>query len=51
VIGENRTFLGEENLLRSRGVVIEVLQDPDCERLLGDFILEHPKLWDEDIGR
>jgi creatinine deaminase len=51
VIGENRTFLGEENLLRSRGVAIEVLQDPDCERLLGDFIREHPELWDEDIGR
>ncbi len=51
VVGENRTFRGEEDLLRSRGVVIEVLQDPDCERLLRDFISEHPALWDEDIGR
>jgi len=51
VVGENRTFRGEEDLLRSRGVVIEVLQDPACERLLGEFIREHPALWDEDIGR
>jgi creatinine deaminase len=51
VIGENRTFLGEEELLRSRGVVIEVIQDAACERLLGDFIREHPSLWNEDIGR
>jgi len=51
IIGENRTFQGEEDLLRSRGVTIEVLNDPDCERLLADFIREHPDLWDEDIGR
>jgi cytosine deaminase len=51
VIGENRTFLGEEELLRSRGVTIEVLQDPACERLLADFIRDHPALWNEDIGR
>jgi cytosine/creatinine deaminase len=51
VIGENRTFLGEEELLRSRGVVVEVLQDPACERLLADFIRDHPDLWNEDIGR
>ena len=51
VIGENRTFMGEEELLRSRGVVLEVLQDPECERMLGEFIREHPELWDEDIGR
>jgi creatinine deaminase len=51
VIGENRTFRGEEELLRSRGVVVEVLNDPDCERLLADFIREHPALWNEDIGR
>ena len=51
VIGENRTFRGEEELLRSRGVALEVLDDPDCERLLADFIHEHPALWDEDIGR
>jgi creatinine deaminase len=51
VVGENRTFLGEENLLRSRGVDIVVLQDPTCERLLSDFIRAHPELWNEDIGR
>src|ERR1043165_1500769 len=50
-IGENRTFLGEEDLLRGRGVTVAVLQDPDCERLLGDFIRAHPELWNEDIGR
>jgi creatinine deaminase len=51
VIGENRTFLGEEELLRSRGVIVEVLQDAACERLLADFIRTHPALWNEDIGR
>ena len=51
VIGENRTFVGEEDLLRSRGVIIEVVQDPACERLLADFIRDHPALWNEDIGR
>jgi cytosine/creatinine deaminase len=51
VVGENRTFLGEEDLLRSRGVIVEVLQDPECERLLKEFIREHPEAWDEDIGR
>ena len=51
VIGENRTFRGEEDLLRSRGVVVEVLHDPICERLLAEFIREHPDLWNEDIGR
>jgi creatinine deaminase len=50
VIGENRTFMGEEDLLRARGVIVEVLQDPECERLLGDFIRAHPELWAEDIG-
>ena len=51
VIGENHTFMGEEELLRGRGVTVEVLQDPVCERLLADFIRAHPALWDEDIGR
>jgi cytosine deaminase len=51
VVGENRTFMGEEELLRSRGVVVEVLQDPECERILALFIRAHPALWDEDIGR
>jgi creatinine deaminase len=51
VIGENRTFMGEEALLRNRGVFVEVIQDAACERILADFIREHPDLWNEDIGR
>src|SRR6476469_699275 len=50
VIGENQTFMGEEDLLRSRGVKLEVLQDPRCIELMQKFIAEHPKLWNEDIG-
>jgi cytosine deaminase len=51
IIGENRNFQGEEDLLRSRGVTVEVLDDAECQRLLADFIREHPALWNEDIGR
>jgi cytosine/creatinine deaminase len=50
VVGENQTFVGEEELLRSRGVLVEVLQDPTCVRLLSSFIEAHPHLWNEDIG-
>ena len=50
VIGENRTFLGEEELLRARGVILEVLQDPRCIEMMTAFIRENPRLWDEDIG-
>ena len=50
VIGENRTFMGEEDLLRSRGVKLEVVQDPRCIRMMEQFIAEHPELWAEDIG-
>jgi cytosine deaminase len=50
IAGENQTFLGEEELLRSRGVRIEVLQDPTCVALMTDFIAAHPQLWNEDIG-
>ena len=50
VIGENRTFMGEEDLLRSRGVSLVVLQDPTCIQLMTNFIQENPKLWNEDIG-
>jgi cytosine/creatinine deaminase len=50
VVGENRTFLGEEALLKSRGVHVEVVQDPRCLRLMEQFIAEHPELWHEDIG-
>jgi cytosine/creatinine deaminase len=50
VIGENRTFRGEEELLRSRGVLVEVVDDPSCAALLADFVRAHPELWNEDIG-
>ena len=50
VIGENRTFQGDEPLLSARGVAIEILQDPDCIRMMTDFIRDHPALWNEDIG-
>lgn len=50
VIGENRTFLGEEALLQSRGVAVEVLHDPECVALMREFIAQHPQLWNEDIG-
>src|SRR4029453_16249482 len=51
VIGENRTFRGEEELLRSRGVTVEVVNDPSIERVMADFIRSNPALWNEDIGR
>ena len=50
VVGENRTFRGPEEYLRSRGVVLEVLDDPECVRLMEQFIRDRPDLWDEDIG-
>lgn len=50
VIGENRTFLGEEDLLRARGVEVTVLQDSECIGLMTAFIAAHPELWNEDIG-
>ena len=50
VIGENRTFLGNEELLRSRGVEVVVLDDPACKALMDAFIARHPDIWNEDIG-
>ena len=50
VIGENRSFLGEEELLRSRGVELTVVDDPRCRTLMLDFMRDHPALWNEDIG-
>jgi len=50
VIGENTTFMGEEELLRSRGVKVQVLQDPRCIELMTQFIRTSPELWNEDIG-
>lgn len=51
VIGENKTFMGEEDLLRSRGVKLDVLQDNACVRLMENFIKNNPGLWNEDTGR
>ncbi len=51
VIGENRNFMGAEDLFRQRGVNVVVLDDADCVRLMSEFIREHADLWDEDIGR
>ena len=50
VIGENQTFLGDEGLLRSRGVALDVRQDPRCVELMRRFIAARPELWNEDIG-
>lgn len=50
VIGENQTFMGEEDLLRARGVVIEVVQDSTCIALMREFIAAKSELWNEDIG-
>ena len=50
IIGENRTFLGGEELLRSRGVEVVVLDDAECVELMEDFIAREPALWNEDIG-
>ena len=50
VIGENQTFMGEELLLRGRGVDVEVLQDASCVEMMRNFIANSPELWNEDIG-
>jgi cytosine/creatinine deaminase len=50
VIGESRTFQGPEAYLRSRGVEVQVLDDPECIKLMTDFIASNPSLWNEDIG-
>lgn len=50
VIGENQTFLGDENLLKERGVEVVVLDDEKCKALMERFIAENPALWNEDIG-
>lgn len=50
VIGENKTFQGDEELLRSRGVITEVIQDSECIALMEEFIAKYPELWNEDIG-
>jgi creatinine deaminase len=50
VIGENRTFVGGEDYLRSRGVEVVVLDSPECVRMMEEFIAANPELWNEDIG-
>jgi len=50
IVGENRTFLGEEELLKSRGVTVDVLQEQECISMMTDFIETRPELWNEDIG-
>ena len=50
IVGENQTFMGDETLLKSRGVSVEVIQDPTCIALMRDFIATKPELWNEDIG-
>jgi len=50
IVGENVTFMGEEKLLRSRGVVVDVLQHSRCIDLMRQFIAKNPTLWNEDIG-
>jgi len=50
VIGENKTFRGPEDYVRSRGVALEIVQHPDCIKLMEDFIAARPDLWNEDIG-
>lgn len=50
IVGENKTFMGEEELLRSRGVKVDILQDARCIEMMKQFILNNPTLWNEDIG-
>ncbi|HEX4414712.1 MAG TPA: nucleoside deaminase [Lacipirellulaceae bacterium] len=50
VIGENRTFQGPEDYVRSRGVQVEIVDDAECIQLMNDFIAACPELWNEDIG-
>jgi cytosine deaminase len=50
VIGENRTFRGPEDYVRSRGVEVEIVQHADCIRLMEEFIRSRPDLWNEDVG-
>lgn len=50
IIGENKTFMGEEELLKSKGVEVHVLNDKTCIEMMENFIENYPKLWNEDIG-
>ncbi|MGI9236336.1 MAG: nucleoside deaminase [Woeseiaceae bacterium] len=50
IVGENRSFQGPEDYLRSRGVVVDILDDDTCQRMMSEFMNAHPSLWQEDIG-
>ncbi len=50
IVGENKTFQGPEEYVRSQGVHVEVLQNEECIQLMRDFIAKNPELWNEDIG-
>jgi cytosine deaminase len=50
LVGENKNFMGAEDLFAARGVKLTVLQDPDCKALMARFVAEKPDLWNEDIG-
>jgi cytosine deaminase len=50
IAGENRNFQGAEDYLRANGIRVDVVDDPECVRLMADFIRAHPGLWNEDIG-
>lgn len=51
VIGENRNFLGAEDLFRQRGIELVILDDPECIQMMSEFVARHPDLWNEDIGK
>ncbi len=51
VVGENRTLRGPEEYVRSRGVELTIVDDPECRRLMTEFIAARPELWNEDIGK
>jgi len=51
IVGENRNFMGAEDLFRQNGVDVVVLDDAECIRMMGEFIREHADLWNEDIGK
>ena len=51
IIGENRNYMGEEEWLRAKGMNVVVLDDPECIKMMNDFIKNNPALWNEDIGQ
>jgi cytosine deaminase len=50
IVGENRNFLGAEDLFRNRGVELVVVDDPECIEMMAEFVRQHADLWNEDIG-